>query len=56
MKNNKIKIKKLEEMKMSKWVCSVCGYEHDSEPAEDFKCPLCGLGKDVFEEVKESEQ
>ena len=38
---------------MSKWVCSVCGYEHDSEPAEDFKCPLCGLGKDVFEEVKE---
>lgn len=46
----------MEEIKMSKWVCSVCGYEHDSEPAEDFKCPLCGLGKDVFEEVKESEK
>ena len=45
---------------MTKWVCSVCGYEYD--PAEngnvafedlpdDWVCPLCGVGKDQFEQV-----
>jgi rubredoxin len=52
------------EMKMQKYVCSVCGYVYD--PAEgdpdhgvapgtawesvsaDWVCPVCGVGKDEF--------
>ncbi len=52
---------------MSKYVCTVCGWEYDPEVgseehgipagtawedvAEDFVCPLCGVGKDSFEEA-----
>lgn len=48
-------------------VCTVCGWEYDesvgypeggiapgtpwSEVPEDFECPLCGVGKDSFEEA-----
>ena len=51
-----------------KWVCTVCGYEYDEELGdidngiepdtkfedlpEDFVCPLCGVGKDLFEKVE----
>ena len=50
-----------------KYVCTVCGWEYDesagypeggispgtpwSEIPEDFECPLCGVGKDSFEEA-----
>ena len=41
-----------------KYVCSLCGWEYDessgtpwSEVPEDFECPLCGVGKDSFEEA-----
>ena len=35
---------------MKEYVCSVCGYVHktDGELPYDFKCPLCGAGKDAF--------
>ena len=38
----------------AKYVCSICGYVYNSElPFErlpdDWKCPLCGAGKDAFE-------
>jgi rubredoxin len=49
-----------------KYVCSVCGYVYDPEVGEptlgitpgtawedlpaDFVCPICGVGKDLFEE------
>lgn len=44
---------------MAKYVCSVCGYEYDeaesgvafSDLPEDYECPLCGVGKDQFEEA-----
>ena len=52
---------------MKKYVCQVCGYEYDEELGasdlgiapgtkfedlpEDFECPLCGVGKDSFEEA-----
>ncbi len=52
---------------MKKYVCSVCGWEYDEasgmpdqgiEPGtkfedlpDDFVCPLCGVGKDMFNEV-----
>lgn len=37
-----------------KWVCTVCGYIYDEETPfedlpEDWLCPLCGVGKDMFE-------
>ena len=47
---------------MKKWVCTVCGWVYDEELGdqdygvafedlpEDFVCPLCGVGKDQFEE------
>ena len=51
---------------MKKYVCDVCGWvydeaegsqEHGIAPgtkfedlAEDFECPLCGVGKDMFSE------
>ncbi len=52
---------------MAKFVCSVCGYEYDeavgdpdngiapgtlfADLPDDFVCPLCGVGKDQFEEA-----
>ncbi len=39
---------------MKKFVCTVCGYVYEGEELpEDYECPLCGLGADVFEEVTE---
>ncbi len=51
---------------MKKYVCTICGYVHDEaagdegnsiapgtkweDIAEDYVCPLCGVGKDMFEE------
>lgn len=51
---------------MKKMVCSVCGYVYDEavgdpdngiaagtkweDLPDDFVCPLCGVGKDMFEE------
>jgi len=48
---------------MEKWKCIVCGYVYDPEKGEDgiepgtpfeklpedWVCPLCGAGKDMFE-------
>lgn len=49
---------------MKKYICEPCGYEYDPEVGdpdggiapgtafedlpEDWLCPICGLGKDVF--------
>ena len=39
-----------EEKKESVYVCKICGYEHKGEePGADFKCPICGMGRDKFE-------
>ena len=44
---------------MKKYVCSVCGYVYDpdefdgvafEDQPDDFVCPLCGVGKEDFEE------
>ncbi len=41
-----------EEIKGSRWKCSVCGYiyEGDTLPL-DFKCPICGQSREVFIKV-----
>ena len=32
------------------WVCKLCGYEYEGEEVpDDYKCPICGAGKDQFE-------
>ena len=52
---------------MAKYVCGPCGWEYDEEAdypdadiapgtkfedlPEDFECPICGVGKDLFEEA-----
>lgn len=44
-----------------KYVCEVCGYVYDDEVEEldfvdlpdDWVCPLCGVGKEMFEAVEE---
>ncbi len=58
--------KKKEDNKVKKYVCTVCGYVYDPEVGdpdngiapgtsfeelpEDWVCPVCGVGKDSFEE------
>ncbi len=58
--------KEKEESNMKKYVCTVCGYIYDPEVGdpdngiapgtpfeelpEDWVCPVCGVGKDSFEE------
>ena len=53
---------------MKKYECTVCGWVYDPEKGDenhglsagvsfedlpdDFECPLCGVGKDEFEEVE----
>ena len=58
--------KKKGNEKMKKYVCDVCGWEYDEELGapehgiepgtkfedipDDFVCPLCGVGKELFSE------
>ena len=53
---------------MKKYVCDACGWEYDEETGDpehgiapgtafsdlpdDFVCPLCGVGKDLFSEAE----
>lgn len=53
---------------MKKYVCTICGYVYDEAKGDpdngiapgtlfkdlpaDFECPVCGVGKDQFEEQK----
>ena len=42
-----------KESKKRKWRCSICGYIHEAdELPDDFKCPICGAGKEYFELVE----
>lgn len=38
------------------WKCKICGHvvEMDELPA-DFKCPICGMGREVFERIEITE-
>jgi rubredoxin len=52
---------------MDKYVCTVCGYEYDPAQGDpengikrdtpfeklpsDWTCPVCGVGKDMFEKA-----
>lgn len=39
---------------MKKWQCTVCGYVHEGEEPPE-KCPACGAGKEMFIELKTSD-
>ena len=59
--------KQLEDYTMAKFVCDACGWEYDEELGspengiapgtkfadlpDDFECPLCGVGKDMFSDA-----
>jgi len=46
---------------MKKYKCTICGYIYDEEKEgvkfsdlpEDWSCPLCGVGKELFELIEE---
>ena len=38
---------------MSKYVCPICGYVHEGEMPDDFKCPLCKCPGSKFIEQSE---
>lgn len=41
--------KSTTEQGKTAWVCTVCGYVYyGDEVPDDYKCPLCGLGKEYF--------
>ncbi len=41
------------DTKMSKWVCSVCGYVHEGENPPE-QCPICKQPSSVFKKVEEA--
>lgn len=47
------KTTKKEEKHISKWVCKICGYVHESEEiSSDFKCPICGHPASDFMKIE----
>lgn len=51
LKKDNIKIK--GDKKMVKYRCSVCGYIHEGELTDDFKCPICKQPASVFVKIEE---
>ena len=45
---------KMEEKKMEKWKCTVCGYIHEGPMTPDFKCPVCKQPADKFVKIEEA--
>lgn len=42
-----------QEAGTHKWRCKVCGYIYEGEALpEDYKCPLCGMGANMFEKIE----
>ena len=35
-----------------RWRCMICGYIHEGPLPDDFTCPDCGMGKDMFEKIE----
>lgn len=46
--------KSTTEQGKTAWVCTVCGYVYyGDEVPDDYRCPLCGLGKDYFKKKED---
>ncbi len=55
-KFNKNNLKEQGDKKMVKYRCTVCGYIHEGELSEDFKCPKCNQPASVFELMEEKKE
>lgn len=48
-KNAPTYIKDKTNTKTTKWKCNICGYIYEGEEIpDDFRCPICGAGKENF--------
>ena len=45
----------LEEKSMKKYRCTVCGYIHEGDLPDDFKCPKCKQPASAFELIEEKD-
>ena len=45
-------VKPKPKAKAKGYICTICGYIHDEEPTDDFECPICKHGKEVFEPLE----
>lgn len=53
LQDTALKTKEAKEAPKVAWRCTICGYvEHVDELPNDFKCPICGVGKDKFERIE----
>ncbi len=52
--NEKSDVKKGEK-KMTKWVCTICGYVHEGEQPPE-KCPVCRQPAEKFKKVEEEKK
>lgn len=56
-----IEIEEKQRTAKKKYQCQMCGYIYDEEKEiakfedlpKDWVCPLCGVGKEMFHEIKE---
>ena len=39
---------------MAKWKCTICGYIHEGDMTDDFKCPKCKMPASKFEKIEEA--
>ncbi len=47
-------IKVTTEKGRTAWVCTICGYVYYGEKLpDDFKCPKCGVGKELFKKIND---
>jgi rubrerythrin len=52
IKYNRVK----EDDSKVKYRCSVCGYIHEGELSDDFKCPVCKQPASVFQKIEEDKK
>ena len=45
---------KMEEKKMEKWKCTVCGHIHEGPMTPDFKCPICKQPANKFVKIEDA--
>ncbi len=53
--DNEKKTESKGDMKMTKWVCTVCGYIHEGEQPPE-KCPVCGQPAEKFKKLEEEKK
>ncbi|NLT58871.1 MAG: 4Fe-4S binding protein [Clostridiales bacterium] len=44
----------MEDVRMEKWKCTVCGYVHEGPMSEDFACPRCKQPASAFVRLEEA--